>query len=303
MTLLRAARRPFRAIARRYAYPAVAAGWKVAFLGAGLVLRPRLELVQFDAMDRVLAVAPHPDDELLGCGSTLVMHAELGSAVRVIAATDGGRSRAPGLRGTDRISRRAGEFDAAMRALAVPGVWLGLPEGSWSSREMHEALARELEEFRPTIVYAPSPVDYHEEHIAVATVLAGAVAGLDDPPEVRVYQVHVPMTPVLANVGVVPTAAARARAAAAEACYVSQLPNLKRGWRLREQAGALWRTRLPTEVFWRLPANVYARLPDTPIRAFRGIRDRPFTDPLCWMAGLGERRRLARAARRLADAP
>jgi LmbE family N-acetylglucosaminyl deacetylase len=39
---------------------------------------------------RVLVLAPHFDDEVLGCGGTLVQLARRGAAVRVLFLSDGG---------------------------------------------------------------------------------------------------------------------------------------------------------------------------------------------------------------------
>ena len=38
---------------------------------------------------KVAIVAPHPDDEVVGCGGSLVMHREAGDPVRVLVVTDG----------------------------------------------------------------------------------------------------------------------------------------------------------------------------------------------------------------------
>jgi LmbE family N-acetylglucosaminyl deacetylase len=38
---------------------------------------------------RVLVVAPHPDDEVLGCGGMIAWHAARGDAVAVLELTDG----------------------------------------------------------------------------------------------------------------------------------------------------------------------------------------------------------------------
>ncbi|MCH2105723.1 MAG: PIG-L family deacetylase, partial [Planctomycetes bacterium] len=38
---------------------------------------------------RVLVIAPHADDEVLGCGGTLTRHIERGDEVEVLVLTDG----------------------------------------------------------------------------------------------------------------------------------------------------------------------------------------------------------------------
>ena len=42
---------------------------------------------------RVLVVAAHPDDEVLGCGGTIARHAEAGDQVQVLIVAEGATSR------------------------------------------------------------------------------------------------------------------------------------------------------------------------------------------------------------------
>ena len=39
--------------------------------------------------NRVLVLAPHPDDEVFGCGGAIMRHVERGVSVRVIVVSDG----------------------------------------------------------------------------------------------------------------------------------------------------------------------------------------------------------------------
>jgi LmbE family N-acetylglucosaminyl deacetylase len=41
---------------------------------------------------RVLVIAPHPDDEILGCGGTLYQLAKQGALIKVVIATNGWQS-------------------------------------------------------------------------------------------------------------------------------------------------------------------------------------------------------------------
>ena len=40
-------------------------------------------------MSRVLVLAAHPDDEVLGMGGTIAVHTDRGDEVRVVVLTDG----------------------------------------------------------------------------------------------------------------------------------------------------------------------------------------------------------------------
>ena len=44
-------------------------------------------------LNRVLVVAAHPDDEVLGCGGTIAKHADAGDQVQVLIVAEGATSR------------------------------------------------------------------------------------------------------------------------------------------------------------------------------------------------------------------
>ena len=52
-------------------------------------------------MNTVLVIAPHPDDEVLGVGGTILRHLDTGDAVHVVICTRGEESRF----GTEQVAR------------------------------------------------------------------------------------------------------------------------------------------------------------------------------------------------------
>src|SRR5437870_11099503 len=70
---------------------------------------PEAEAIPFEPLDlrgeRLLVLAPHPDDEVIGCGGLVALHLREGRKVRVVVATDGGEAGEPGER--QRESRAA----------------------------------------------------------------------------------------------------------------------------------------------------------------------------------------------------
>jgi LmbE family N-acetylglucosaminyl deacetylase len=54
-----------------------------------------------DLPSRVLVFAPHPDDEVLGCGGALALHARRGDHVRVVVVSDGGAGGDPQVRAAE----------------------------------------------------------------------------------------------------------------------------------------------------------------------------------------------------------
>src|SRR5262245_30184806 len=73
----------------------------------------------------VLVVAPHPDDETIGCGATLALHARRGDTVHVVVVTDGELGDPRGLFARDDggagsyVELRRDECRRALQALGV----------------------------------------------------------------------------------------------------------------------------------------------------------------------------------------
>ena len=123
---------------------------------------------------RVLVFAPHPDDEVFGCGGALADLLERGARVDVVLVTDG----AAGARDEKERGRIASErMEESRRALeALGGGTLhagGLPDRGAGDRldEIEALLGRWLVEAAPDLVFAPSPVETHPDHRAVAVAL------------------------------------------------------------------------------------------------------------------------------------
>jgi LmbE family N-acetylglucosaminyl deacetylase len=292
-----------RRLVRMMVFPAVERGWELGFMLAGRLLRPTAERSMPSGSERVLVIAPHPDDETLGCGGTIAHHVEAQDHVCVLIVTDGGSSRAGG-RGRDEIrGLRESEATAAMRALGpVDLVQLRLPEGRWKPGDLQRSLEGLLQQDQPTLIYAPSCVDFHPEHVKVARVLARTLRPLEGVANlmVRVYELQVPLTPALANIAVEVGGSAGAKKARAMAEYRTQLSSLQRSSRHSRYLRRLYRSRVLVEVFWELDAGSYCRLMTLcgwAERKYMGMRLRPFGDGLAWVAGLRERLRLKKLVR------
>ncbi|MCU1492135.1 MAG: phosphatidylinositol alpha-mannosyltransferase [Acidimicrobiaceae bacterium] len=124
---------------------------------------------------RVVVIAPHPDDETIGCGGTLALLASAGSEVRVIIATDGEASLEAACGGREVARRRRIRAIAACERLGVrPPMFLGLPDAGLDrcSDLLDKLLAREIDEFEPDLVFAPWMLDGHPDHRAVALSVA-----------------------------------------------------------------------------------------------------------------------------------
>ncbi|MDX2000343.1 MAG: PIG-L family deacetylase [Thermoanaerobaculia bacterium] len=120
---------------------------------------------------RVLVLAPHFDDEVLGCGGTLVQLVRSGAAVRVLFLSDGGAL--PEAEESVRrayAARRREESAAALLALGITeaAVTFDLPDGrlEFHGGELAAGIRRELLAFVPDLVFVTSPLEVTGDHRA-----------------------------------------------------------------------------------------------------------------------------------------
>jgi LmbE family N-acetylglucosaminyl deacetylase len=194
--------------------------------------------------DRVLVFAPHPDDEVLGCGGLIQQAAAAGAQVRVVFVTDGDNNPWPQRYVERRWSidkgcrqrwgaRRRVEAVRSVKTLGLradAAVFFGLPDqgltGLWQQKEAN-ALAlhgAELETFRPTLLVVPAHDDNHPDHGASFKLIQEAVkrAGMSVPQ--WAYLIHRRwFYPEAAGLTLQLTAEEKARKLAAIQCHETQL--------------------------------------------------------------------------------
>jgi LmbE family N-acetylglucosaminyl deacetylase len=132
---------------------------------------------------RVAIVAPHADDETLGCGA-LIARLAATHEIHIVFATDSSRSpEHPARPGADRArlthTRRA-EAIAAMRLLGVPPDrlrFLEFPDGALSDHvaAFARSLAGMLAPLGELDVLVPFRYDWHPDHMAAHRAAAEAV--------------------------------------------------------------------------------------------------------------------------------
>jgi LmbE family N-acetylglucosaminyl deacetylase len=198
--------------------------------------------------DRILILAPHPDDETLATAGLLQRAQAVGSEVRVLFVTDG-ENNPWAQRATERRwrigaadrerwgERRRGEALAALACLGV-STWqtgfLGYPDQGLQALllagddDLTETLIGEVGRFAPTLVVAPSLEDLHPDHSALAVFLRRAFARLPAGPRrprERLFIVHHdgPLAPSGRDHRLVLSPEERERKRRAILCHASQL--------------------------------------------------------------------------------
>lgn len=112
---------------------------------------------------RVLVIAAHPDDEILGCGGTVALHVKAGDSVTSVVACEGESLRyGPG---------GVGQSEHMRRAAAVLGVAdvrpLGFPDQRLDTITLTEIIApleQLVRELEPEVVYCQHGGDINRDH-------------------------------------------------------------------------------------------------------------------------------------------
>ena len=181
---------------------------------------------------------------------------------------------------------RARETEAAAQVLEARKVcnWGSPRDITWNPicRLGFEDIIREV---KPTLIYTTSCIDYHPEHVKVASALAKALeAAKYINATVRIYEIQVPLTSILTNLLAVLGPAAEVKRRALRAYGTQEQSQV---WSHRH---ALYTRKLyghagEVEAFWELSGREFCNLmlgfPAHNGKAhapFRGLRARPFTD-------------------------
>lgn len=157
-------------------------------------------VIGLPAFRRVVVLAPHPDDESVGCGGTIALLAAAGALVTVVFATDGDATIGSGSGAGETAVLRRGEAERALQVLGVTGVtarFLGLPDGGLAGvlDQLTEAVSSVVAEAGPEAVLLPWFFDAHDDHRALSRAL---VAGRDRLPadlEVWAFETWTPLPP------------------------------------------------------------------------------------------------------------
>ena len=182
----------------------------------------------------VLVLAPHFDDEVLGCGGLISGLAEAGAVVRVLFLSDSGGGMEEVEDRAAYADRRRNEAREAVRHLGLSGFdELGLPDGALDQNlePLAQGVRRALLTQRPDLLLVTSPLEVSADHRAafraVHDVLGawrqeadGGQAGEDFFADLQIfaYEVNQPQYPDL----LVDVSAQVPRIERAMAAYASQ---------------------------------------------------------------------------------
>ena len=170
----------------------------------------------------ILIVAPHPDDETLGCGGAIALLRQLNIPVKVLVVSDGTKSHPNSLTYPPPKLKQLRERES-LAALAILGVapeavtFLGLPDGAVPMRrgvlkdtpirgqaashnegtgrqedwetDVFARCDRYLKATTPSIIFLPWRKDPHRDHRASWQLFITAINNLTNPPRIIEYPI------------------------------------------------------------------------------------------------------------------
>ena len=118
--------------------------------------------------ERLLVLAPHPDDEVIACGGLIAQHLRERRQVRVVVATDGAEG------GNAQIRE-----EESRRGLAQLGDGATIEFLGARDRELDDSIAPRIREllldYRPDLVLVPAPIEIHPDHLALSRLFCELV--------------------------------------------------------------------------------------------------------------------------------
>jgi len=133
----------------------------------------------------VLVLAPHQDDDIIGCGGAICKHKKSKDRVRIIFLTDGSGGSEIRLTPSERkklIARREKEARQAAEIIGAKDLefWRYRDNELISSEALIRLLSNSIARLSPQIIYAPSFLDPHPDHRETAKAFALALKELKD---------------------------------------------------------------------------------------------------------------------------
>jgi len=158
------------------------------------------EFIPFHASDltgrRVLVLAPHPDDETLGCGGTIATHAAAGDPVKVVFLTNGSQGDIKSQFDCSvYVQMRNQEATAACVLLGISDTefWNYEDRSLSGAQGILVQILDLLNTYKPDMVYVPSPLEFHPDHRAACFLVYSAVQSGCHEFDIAFYEINQPL--------------------------------------------------------------------------------------------------------------
>ena len=136
---------------------------------------------------KILVIAPHPDDEVLGCAGTIKKYSKQGNEIFLCIVT---KAYTPDW-SEEFITNRKKEIELSVKTLGISKLFLlDFPTVKLdiiSQKELNDSISKVVQEVRPEIVFIPFSGDINKDHKLVAESALVAVRPRPDSPVKKVF--------------------------------------------------------------------------------------------------------------------
>lgn len=149
---------------------------------------------------KVLVIAPHPDDEIFGCGGALKIFSSRSTPIHIHVLTDGAGYEIKEKRSAIFEARKKESFDAAQ----IIDNNISMDFAGFEDRKLTQSSAlvthikKLVELHKPDLIFAPSPWEIHPDHIAASRAAWAAcsmhqMVNANDDIDVMFYEIGSPL--------------------------------------------------------------------------------------------------------------
>ncbi|MCF8365316.1 MAG: glycosyltransferase [Bacteroidales bacterium] len=146
---------------------------------------------------KTLVFAPHPDDEILGCGGAIARYIQQGDEVKVVIVTDGGFPVNESQKTADYPETRKQESLAAAKILGYGRPdFLDFKDGFLKAdEELIASLHQIIIDFEPQNIFLPSDTEIHPDHLALNKAAVEAAKRFPENINLFFYEIGQPLRP------------------------------------------------------------------------------------------------------------
>ena len=169
----------------------------------------------------VLVLAPHPDDEVFGCGGAIAGHVRRGEPVSVVILTHGeGQAHSGDDAAYMAVRQEESRRAAGVLGYGAPAFWALPDRGVAYGEALIGRIVAAIRETGADLVYAPSIFEMHPDHRALAMAAVESVRRVGASVRLAMYEVGVPLARVSVLLDISAEDGVKRQAMA---CFASQL--------------------------------------------------------------------------------
>ena len=168
-------------------------------------IKLRVELTEALEGERVIILAPHVDDDVIGCGGAILDYLARGKSVSIVYLTDGSKlgSSTDPMKITNERKKEAeavaNEIGLHTSALS----FLNATDGKLLESDVFIALSEIINKKDPTTIFLPVALDTHIDHYAASLILSKALKltlQRESPLSILYYEAQSPLTNIYCNI-------------------------------------------------------------------------------------------------------